>query len=352
VEQACALHEVSNALTVVLGWLDVGMNAGSIHDARDAISIAIEHARRGQCLARGSIGAETDVHEPSRSTAALLDFLTLSLIPHARGNAVRLVTQVGSGLEHRPRDASTLTQVLTNLVLNAISFSPTAGEVTVSGARYSEDFVFTVEDDGPGVPESKLGSLFDFGGSGRPGGAGIGLSYSAQLAEERGGRLSYEKHARGARFVLRWPVLGSSSVRPVAGVVPTPSLSGVRLAVLEDDPAVLSLIELALEARGAVTSTAATMTSFKSILAEDGPFDVLLLDLSPLEGGERQGLEEIHQIGRGSPILLVSGRPEGIPAGAEDRVAAWIRKPFDMSQLVEEVRNLVAKAPRVAASGF
>lgn len=352
-EHACALHEVSNALTVVLGWLDAGARAESLDAARDAISVALEHARRGLGLARGSIGASVETLGVSRTAAGLLEFVSLSLAPHAEQRGVRIAVELGGGLEHRPRDEASLVQVLTNLGLNAIAFSPEGSEVTLRGERLAEDFLFVVEDEGPGVPEHKRPTLFSFGGSSREGGAGLGLSHSAELARQRGGALRYaEGTGRGARFELRWPILASSSVRPVGGFAPGRPLAGLRLVLLEDDLAVLSLMELALEARGAEVVTAQTLAEFFEAARERGPFDAALLDLSPLEGSEREALVRVSSVLRGVPVFLVSGRPEGVPEGAEGLFTAWIRKPFDMSELADEVARHAGARDRAPAVGF
>ena len=55
---AGALHEVSNALTVVLGWLDVAYSRLEAGPARDAVDVARTHARLGHGISRSAIGAE------------------------------------------------------------------------------------------------------------------------------------------------------------------------------------------------------------------------------------------------------------------------------------------------------
>ena len=58
---AGALHEVSNALTVVLGWLDVALAQLAAGSAREAIEIAHTHARLGHGLARSAIGVPMQI---------------------------------------------------------------------------------------------------------------------------------------------------------------------------------------------------------------------------------------------------------------------------------------------------
>jgi two-component system sensor histidine kinase ChvG len=110
-----------------------------------------------------------------------------------------------------------LVQVFRNLIGNAVSFSPQNGHVWVR-ARLAGAFVeVTVEDEGPGIPEAKLESIFDRFYSERPTGerfgqhSGLGLSISRQIVEGLRGRIAAENRrdaegsVLGARFIVRLP---------------------------------------------------------------------------------------------------------------------------------------------------
>jgi two-component system sensor histidine kinase ChvG len=110
-----------------------------------------------------------------------------------------------------------LVQVFRNLIGNAVSFSPQHGHVWVR-ARLAGAFVeVTVEDEGPGIPEAKLESIFDRFYSERPTGerfgqhSGLGLSISRQIVEGLRGRIAAENRrdaegrVLGARFIVRLP---------------------------------------------------------------------------------------------------------------------------------------------------
>ena len=110
-----------------------------------------------------------------------------------------------------------LVQVFRNLLGNAVSFSPEDGRVRV-GARATGAVVeITVEDEGPGIPDHKLESIFERFYSERPTGerfgqhSGLGLSISRQIVEGLRGRISAENRRdaqgqiTGARFVIRLP---------------------------------------------------------------------------------------------------------------------------------------------------
>ncbi|HUC16880.1 MAG TPA: stimulus-sensing domain-containing protein [Acetobacteraceae bacterium] len=110
-----------------------------------------------------------------------------------------------------------LVQVLRNLIGNAVSFSPREGHIRLTGRITGNTVEVAVEDQGPGIPESKLEHIFDRFYSERPEGeefgrhSGLGLSISRQIVETFGGRISAENRrdangaVLGARFVLRLP---------------------------------------------------------------------------------------------------------------------------------------------------
>ncbi|MFO0662126.1 MAG: HAMP domain-containing sensor histidine kinase, partial [Polyangiaceae bacterium] len=144
-------------------------------------------------------------------------------------------------------------QILTNLLLNAISFTPSGKGVLLSAHTDREGLVAAVQDDGPGVPPDRRDSIFARGKSTRSGGAGIGLVHALAMARHHGGDLKLSPHVdgEGARFELSWPsrIPRRSSAPPP---VPTSKrLDGARVLVIEDDPMLVVLLEAALTARGA-----------------------------------------------------------------------------------------------------
>ncbi len=110
-----------------------------------------------------------------------------------------------------------LVQVLRNLTANAQSFSPPGGRIGVSARESANTVEIVVEDDGPGIPDSKLESIFDRFYSERPQSeqfgqhSGLGLSICRQIVEALHGRIIAENRRDaagtivGARFVVRLP---------------------------------------------------------------------------------------------------------------------------------------------------
>lgn len=130
--------------------------------------------------------------------------------------------------------AGRLGQVLTNLVDNAVSFSPEGRPVTISLRRIGSDVELAVEDEGPGIPEDRRQIIFDRFYTDRPDteavrgkNSGLGLSISREIIRAHGGEISAENKpaaagsecgpSSGARFVVRLPGRVSSSRAGMAG---------------------------------------------------------------------------------------------------------------------------------------
>jgi CheY-like chemotaxis protein len=342
---AGALHEVSNALTVVLGWLDAVAESDDPAKLHAALAVAREHARRGRNLARRAIGAEGEsVCEP-RGAEGLARFAVMSVRPRALACGVHVELDDAEGPDVPLLDEAPALQVLTNLLLNAIDFSPAGGSVCVSVRVEADAVVFVVSDEGPGVPEERRASLFEDPVSTRLGGAGIGLPYSRRLACERGGDLRLVPTSRGACFEVVWPRASTTGLRPSASPDSTSLkvLVGSRILVVEDDAAIASLLELSLEAKGAEVLVAPGAENLAQVLAGRPVFDAALLDLSPVKEDLGRWLDEIRRQAPEAPLLLVSGHPNGVPEEAEGRFSAWVRKPFEMGELLQTLAGLLAQ---------
>jgi len=74
---------------------------------------------------------------------------------------------------------------------------------------------------------------------------------------------------------------------------------------------------------------------FAQALDTAGPFDAALMDLSPLAGEVRSAFDRLHSVCPGIPVILISGVASGVPEEVIDRVTAWVRKPFEMGEVID-----------------
>lgn len=116
-----------------------------------------------------------------------------------------------------------LGQVITNLIDNAVSFSPETGQITVSVKRVHNSVEIAVEDEGPGIPDDRLDIIFDRFYTDRPAteqergkNSGLGLSISREIVRSHAGQIYAENCAarnadvKGARFVVKLPPAGAA----------------------------------------------------------------------------------------------------------------------------------------------
>ncbi|MDR3493755.1 MAG: PAS-domain containing protein [Ancalomicrobiaceae bacterium] len=121
-----------------------------------------------------------------------------------------LATDLPAGIGSFEADEKRIRQLLFNLIANAVRFSRDGGTVHVGAARDGCEIVFTVADDGAGIPEEQIRSVFDRFFARRQGphrsGAGLGLSVVKSFVELHGGKIAIDSaEGRGTTVICRFP---------------------------------------------------------------------------------------------------------------------------------------------------
>lgn len=128
---------------------------------------------------------------------------------HARG--IELGTDIAPGIPDIHVDQRRLTQVINNLLENAIRHTTSGGKITISAVGVDGILTISVADTGDGIAPEELGKIFQSfyqGGSGEQGRLGLGLSISKEIVENNGGRLWVESRGlgQGATFSFTLPL--------------------------------------------------------------------------------------------------------------------------------------------------
>jgi two-component system, OmpR family, phosphate regulon sensor histidine kinase PhoR len=149
--------------------------------------------------------APTDLTDVVTGSAELLR-------PQAERAGLDLSIEISSHLPHVAADPGRIRQVITNLVHNAIKFTPAGGQVYVSAAASASEVIVSVRDTGVGIPREDLPRIFerfykaDRARSG--GGTGLGLAISKHIIQAHSGRIWVDStEGSGSTFYFALRVL-------------------------------------------------------------------------------------------------------------------------------------------------
>jgi signal transduction histidine kinase len=201
------IHEIKNPLAGLEVFMAAQAEPGGREESGRELVAATELTRRLRTMINDVVGVLRDEQHGAHFelTGAELAQLTIERVrPAANLAGVRLVAEIGAEASLPGRRANLTGLVLRNLLQNAVEASPPAGIVRLTGRATKEGrWEFSVEDSGPGLAEAVRARLFQPCASTKPGGSGLGLALSQQLAQQAGGRIELEKSdAEGTCFRL------------------------------------------------------------------------------------------------------------------------------------------------------
>ncbi len=131
---------------------------------------------------------------------------------YAKSYGVRIRLEASTTLSELQSDADWLVQIVTNLLANAIKFSPRGGEVALAAEKRSGATRISVRDHGPGVPEDFKHEIFekfaqaDSSDTRQKGGTGLGLSIVKQMVTRLGGEVGFDDApGGGTTFYVDFP---------------------------------------------------------------------------------------------------------------------------------------------------
>ena len=371
---ATVSHELRNPLSPILTWARL-LRTGSLDAERTRRAIdVIERSATSQAQ------LVDDLLDVSRIVSGKLrmDVRPVELAPvvEAAAEAARVsaeAKQIHLQLTLDPRagpvagDPEWLQQVVWNLLSNAIKYTPRGGRVQVRVARVDSQAVLTVSDSGAGIAPELLPHLFErfwqaeSGTTRRHGGLGLGLAIVRHVVELHGGTVSAASDGPGTGAVFRvsLPVMVEraralseppAEPRQASPEVPSaaPSLAGVRVVVVDDEPSSNEAVQIVLDRAQAEVRVAGTAEQALEIVGAWRP-DVLISDIGMPEQDGYWLIERVRQLlpGRGGDVPAIALTAY---ARTEDRVRTFtagfqmhLAKPVDPDELVAAVAALARK---------
>ncbi|QJA06076.1 PAS domain S-box protein [Thermosulfurimonas marina] len=335
-------HDLNNLLTSLIGNLELLEMYLEDKRAREILERAEKVASQARHLARDLlIFSKGDVPVPKE--VVLRDFLQDFLKFLLHGQPVRLHLEIPPGLPPIRMDISHLTQLIQNLVFNALEVMPEGGDLFVQAEPREEEVILVFRDTGPGIPPEILPRIFEPGFTTKPAGTGLGLAVVKSVVERYGGRVEvFSSPGLGTTFRLCLPLAKGEGGRPAEEkeVPSRPQRFSGRALVMDDEESIRVLLSEALSYLGLEVETASeggeALQKFEKARAEGRPFDLLILDLT-VPGGK--GALWVAERLRGEkdlpPLILSTGYSlEAETLGDKFGLFADIlRKPYTLAEL-------------------
>lgn len=364
-------HELRTPLTSILGWSQL-LADGTLNevDSKRAVETIVRNARAQRKLIdelldiSRIITGKLHLEMHTVSLAPMIEAVVDGVRPAADARSINLQTTLDSTASRISGDSDRLQQIIWNLLSNAIKFTPKGGDVHVRLEQIASHIEIVITDTGQGIDSQLLPHVFDrfrqsdSSNTRRNGGLGLGLSIVRQLVELHGGSVSARSPGEGlgstfrvilpVRSVNHEPTETEKTEVTTAGTISSqrkPSLNGLRVLVVDDEPDSRELIAAVLLGCGAkVVAVDSAEAALEEM--EQQKFDVLVSDIGmPLTDGFAL-IEKIRQLppehGGRIPAAALTAY-----AGAEDRKQALasgyqrhVAKPVEPAELTTIVASL------------
>jgi len=364
---AIVSHELRTPLNSILGWADM-LRRGQLGEAKRgrACQAIYDSARRQAKLIDDLLDVSRIMSGKlrlERSAVSLKDVIDDAvhvIQPAADAKDISISVTAEPWIGGIYGDNARLQQIVSNLLSNALKFTPRGGSVIVHLTSASDYIELQVRDTGQGIAPEFLPYVFEpfrqaDGSTTRAhGGLGLGLSIVKRLVDAHHGTITASSAGvgQGATFVVRFPT-EAAPTRSVPPMVVTParvrsetlSLEGISVLVVDDDEESGLVVAEHLSIHGAAVFTQASAAAAYEVLRRQH-VDVLLADIAM---PEEDGYTLMRKIRAGA----IPGR-ESVPAAAltafareEDRQLALragfqlhLVKPVDADSLIAAVAML------------
>jgi signal transduction histidine kinase len=359
-------HELRSPLNAILGWNRILALKRPEDPEVVSITARIEHSARAQLkmvndlldLARietGKLRIEPRPMQLAKVVSAALDLAR----PMAISKNITLGADFEEGAGQLRADPDRLQQVVSNLLSNALKFTPSGGHINVRLRNVDGFTELCVQDTGQGIPSDLLPYVFDRFRQGdtsstrQAGGLGLGLALVREIVTLHGGTVSAHSAgaSQGATFVARFPARQPGrSVEPASesgtgSVIGRASLGGLSILVVDDEPDARTVVAETLKLEGArVTVSDSAMSAFEKLQESDAHFDIIVTDIGMPEEDGYSLVRRLRALQKGRQILAIAvtgyASNSDVEAALDAGFDLHVPKPVDFNTFVPMVRRL------------
>jgi len=355
-------HDFNNILTSIVSYLGVARlnnpkNANLI-EILDEVEKASMRARdlTQQLLTFSKGGA------PIKFAASINNLIKESAIFALRGSNITCDFHLDESICAVDIDKGQMSQVINNLVINAIQAMPKGGEITIRSsdvflnvndvaALETGDYILiNLEDSGCGIHPDHQSMVFDPFFTTKQTGTGLGLSLSYSIINNHNGHLTFSSDlGKGTTFNIYLPASEKPLPEPLIINSSTP-IKGGKILLMDDDEAIRESVGMMLSEIGYRVETCSdedeTLSVYKTALEQNHPFDAVIMDLTiPGKAGGKYAIEQLLGIDPGAKVIVSSGySTDPIMTQFEKYgFAGVLPKPYNLESMSHLLHSLLDK---------
>jgi PAS domain S-box-containing protein len=354
-------HDFNNILTAIIGNISLAKrHADPDSQLFDRLAAAEQACHRATDLTRQLLTFSTG-GAPIKRPVAMAGFIRDAATFALRGSNIRCEYAIPDALWTAEVDEGQMSQVMSNILLNAQQAMPHGGIIRVQAENLSVSpdhplllragkyVKVSIIDHGVGIPPEHLSKIFDPYFTTKPHGSGLGLATAYAIMQKHAGYIVVESTVGGGTtFFLYIPTSAQAVLPPPAAPAPPQDGTG-KILVMDDDAAIRELVQQMLTQIGYTMESACdgreAIALYTKAKAAGQPFDAVIMDLT-IPGG-LGGKETIRQLQELEPQIkaIVSSGYSTDPIMANFRDYGFcgvVAKPYTLAELSTVLHEVLA----------